>query len=196
MVLDTYIISGPGSVSGFAGGVIRIVSDELFVNGQLHAIGRAGTLSGAGGSGGSIYIQTISLQGNGSVSANGGAGSNSGVHYGGGGAGGRIAIYFTNNSYNGSITSVGGEGYTGLSGGPGTIFIQDQSLGFKKLIVNNEGLVPNMDTANDLIIADVRGTVAWLMNETLHEFDEVRIAGNAALAIESPGSNVSIFLYV
>lgn len=166
--------------------------------------GTAGTDGGSGGSGGSVLIQTSFLRGeiNGSISANGGAGSSAGsnpVHFGGGGSGGRIAIYYSSGSWNGNITAYGGNlvGSQVHAGGPGTIYIEDQFSDLKKKLIIDNGGLNNMHGTPPIIdevleLTRTRGTVAWLLNETLYEFDEVRVAGNADLAIESAGS-VSIF---
>lgn len=57
--------------------------------GKVEVNGEAGQGSGAGGgSGGTVLINTLAIQGQGSISANGGPGNETG----GGGAGGRIVI--------------------------------------------------------------------------------------------------------
>lgn len=111
-------------------------------------------------------------------------GFNGKVYHGGGGAGGRIAIYFTESIFNGSITSVGGSGGFSDPGGPGTIFMKNETSGFKKLSLDN-GL-SLAQTAEITNMAETSGTVAWLTeaNTTLFEFDEIQITGNSALAIE------------
>lgn len=74
---------GPG------GGVIRLNTSALTVNGNIKANGAPGSAFAGGGAGGSIWIQTTTMAGSGTVSAEGGAGPNGG----GGGSGGRIAVY-------------------------------------------------------------------------------------------------------
>ena len=64
-----------------------------------NTIGGTGeSLDAGGGSGGSIWVEVETLNGDGLIDVEGGAGANDG---GGGGAGGRVAIYYTINHYTG-----------------------------------------------------------------------------------------------
>lgn len=90
---------------GWGGGMIRIVTDSLTVNGAMSANGQDGAYQSGGGSGGSIYITCRSFAGNESVSANGGGGGSNG----GGGGGGRIAVVYSgSDSFVGQVTIAGG----------------------------------------------------------------------------------------
>ena len=57
--------------------------------------------SGAGGSGGSIYVTTKALEGAGTFSANGGTSGMQGIWPNGGGGGGRIALYYNTSTFTG-----------------------------------------------------------------------------------------------
>ncbi len=148
--------SSPYTSGGAGGGVIKIVTDSLIVNGTISTNGASspGSASG-GGAGGSILIQTSQLMGAGLIAANGGNGGGSyGSAVSGGGAGGRIAIYYLNSSnFYGLVQAYGGTGSVGY-GGPGTIFYQISS--YKKLVIDNNNspvvtsVVTNPDTNSGL----------------------------------------------
>lgn len=117
--------SGGGNGSYPAGGALAIyVSNELAVNGIISADGWPGN---SGSSGGSIYIRTKILSGNGQINANGGtqlAGS-----YGNGG-GGRIAVYYDDKSnFTGAIIARKGLGGNGgiIEASSGTVFLKSSS---------------------------------------------------------------------
>ena len=106
----------PGSGAGYAGngapfggGLVRIdaTGGKITLNGALSANGQflsANNREG-GGSGGGIFLKCQTLEGNGSMNANGG---NGGYYGGGGGGGGRIAIWFMFSNYTGLASSTGG----------------------------------------------------------------------------------------
>ena len=105
------------------------IQDTLAVSGTISSQGGQGSTAGVntnygfeaggGGSGGSIWIITSTLQGSGKIIANGGAGGVSTTN-GGSGGGGRIALYYDNiGSGSLSYTAYGGSGGAG-SGGAGT----------------------------------------------------------------------------
>lgn len=119
------------------GGAVRIeVANILDIDGTIDAAGEPG---GYGGSGGSVWITTNTLDGSGSVSVNG-----SGISQGGGG--GRIAVYFTTglnnfaypNSISGSLSALGG-GQGSNWGAAGTIYLKQPSQTYGDLIINNAG---------------------------------------------------------
>ena len=129
--------------AGNGGGYVRLfVNGNLQLDGSISANGGSGTIGGGGGSGGSIYIQVYgngAFKGAGSISANGG---NGGTYGGGGGGGGRIAVYYYSNSvvhstFNGPVTAYGGGGAS--YGGAGTVYLQDYSVGYPQLILDNAG---------------------------------------------------------
>nr|XP_054759184.1 uncharacterized protein LOC129265193 [Lytechinus pictus] len=106
---------------GSPGGRLFLSANRsLHIDGTLDVSGGAGTSPNAGGgSGGSIWIETETFNGDGSINALGGDGEGSG---GGGGAGGRGAVYFTYNHFSGSFVAAGGvSSYE--PGGPGTVYL-------------------------------------------------------------------------
>ncbi|MCP4381711.1 MAG: hypothetical protein GY798_09915, partial [Hyphomicrobiales bacterium] len=101
-----------GNSGGNGGGLVRIVTNDIVLNGRISANGGDGANSyNGGGSGGGIFISTGTLSGTGSMTANGGKQT---AVYGltAGGGGGRIAVYF--NDISGfdktNITAHGGIG--------------------------------------------------------------------------------------
>lgn len=134
---------------GDGGGVVRINATAFVaVDGKIHADGELRNQGccderGAGGAGGSIYITTGQLGGNGKITANGGGGSTS---YSGGGAGGRIAVtgftslsgIFANPNTVNSLEAKGGIGVSNKNGGAGTIYLRGAAQLYGDLIIDNE----------------------------------------------------------
>lgn len=86
-----------GANSGSGGGVVMLKSTagNIVVNGTVNANGGNGAWTyGAGGSGGSIWLQGNKVSGNGTLSANGGSPYSAA---GAAGGGGRIAFTYSNN---------------------------------------------------------------------------------------------------
>ena len=111
-----------GETGGAGGGAMRlVVGGVLRVDGAISANGEATLGGGGGGSGGSVWVEYVELQGNGSISANGGAaasdvrhyGSTDGSNGGGGGGGGRVAVQ--------GPANVGSARHTNALGWHGTI---------------------------------------------------------------------------
>lgn len=92
------------------GGAIRIIVNDNFINN--------GTVSASGSSsasGGSVYITTDEISGNGIIKADGGSLFGSGYFISPGG-GGRVAVYYNNSSFTGTVQALGGCGsYDGWS---------------------------------------------------------------------------------
>ena len=107
-----------GARGGNGGGAIKLsVSGTTTVNGSILANGE--TISDTyvgGGSGGSIWIDTNTLTGSGTIAANGGNSPGAGNPAGGGG-GGRIAIYYQNRS--GTMTQGTATSSITVNGGTG-----------------------------------------------------------------------------
>ncbi|NUN13291.1 MAG: hypothetical protein HUU55_06600 [Myxococcales bacterium] len=134
---------------GDGGGVVRINATAFVaIDGKIHADGELRNQGccderGAGGAGGSVYITTGQLGGNGKITANGGGGSTS---YSGGGAGGRIAVtgftslsgIFANPNTVNSLEAKGGIGVSNKNGGAGTIYLRSASQLYGDLIIDNE----------------------------------------------------------
>jgi len=180
------------ALGGLGGGVINITASSSFViTGTVAANGGVSQDGAAGGSGGSILIQTNSWTGTGSITSNGAAGSRLGSSTGGGGSGGRIAVHFTTSTFTGTFAAYGGAGgSTNAAGGPGTVFTKDYTTGFRTLIIGNNN---NVIMQNDISTPSTTlGTIAWLVEPGVTNFvvDEVRLLKNAGLAIEPTGSAV------
>lgn len=128
----------PRPQGGRGGGLIRLIADEIVIEGEVISNGAPGQVGGdtligaSGGSGGGIWIQGIDVSISGSIVADGGAGGSAGqtstcIGFGGsGGGGGRIKISATNFSGGGTIRAAGGAGAygpgaTGRSGNPGSV---------------------------------------------------------------------------
>ena len=100
------------SAGGTGGGVIKLVVDGVFtLDGAITCNGTVGLSmgsgAGGGGSGGSIWIDANTLDGEGSISANGGPGSDA-YNGGGGGSGGRIAVYSNIDNSSAIFQALGG----------------------------------------------------------------------------------------
>ena len=115
-------LGSSGGYGGVGGGAIElVVSGTTTINGNLsaNAAGLNSNNTGSTGAGGSIWIQTVTLAGTGTIAANGANGTAyPGAPVWGGGGGGRIAFYYTTNTFGGSIQDFGGTG--GSSAGNGT----------------------------------------------------------------------------
>lgn len=136
-------------------------------------------------------VKTSSIDGSGSISAIGGAGNQYYSNYGGGGSGGRIAIYHSSsNTFSGTIAAHGG---ITNAGGPGTIYVEDQTAGRAKLTVGNNNNA--IDTSEITTMAATKG-VAWISQAELPslEFFEIELKQRGSLAIV-PGTAVSLFIY-
>ncbi len=131
-------IASAGRVGGSGGGVVRIIAQNVSLNGQILANGGNFTTDccEGGGSGGALRIDVGTLTGTGLISANGGNGNASS----GGGGGGRIAIYYQDiSSFNlENITAFGGVGNSpNPNGGAGTLYLQGPIRDGGELLVDN-----------------------------------------------------------
>ena len=110
------------------------VAGSLLLNGRISANGTAGNSQGAGGgAGGSVWLTAGTLAGTGTISANGGAGS----QFGGGGGGGCVSLQYGVNRFSGLISACGGGGYAW--GGAGTIYSKANSQTVGQVLVDNGG---------------------------------------------------------
>ncbi len=120
-----------GHSGGRGGGAIKLTANTLQLDGKILANGmKTSVRDGAGGSGGSIWLDVgnlTSTTGNAEIVANGGA---AGV-YGAGGGGGRIAIEYETLSgiAQNKITATGGliGTYQTQHGGPGTVYFKNKT---------------------------------------------------------------------
>ena len=152
-----------------------MLDGALYANGVPHASG--------GGSGGSIFVTTKSLEGEGIILAKGGDGTSTG-----GGGGGRVAVLHQADVkyWTGKARAYGGKGATGKAGGAGTAFMT-AAVGFKAdnvLIIDNNGdraVVPvEIEDFDDL---DGDSGRTWLLGTDTLEFTETYLLGGAHLAI-------------
>ena len=123
---------GSGSANwGAGGGLVQIRAQQIIVEGSIMAEGQAygGEYGGSAGSGGCIRIDTATLAGAGTLSANGGEGRSL-WPWGGGGGGGRVAVYYetidTGKPFNleNRILAHGGNGSG--PGSVGTIYLKQR----------------------------------------------------------------------
>ncbi len=162
---------------GAGGGAIKLqVNNTFAVDGEISADGLLGGGRAGGGSGGSIWIDTNTLTGNGTVHANGGNGSDGG----GDGAGGRIAVYYSSSTFQldaQHIYSRGAYYYNGNGGGPGTVYLKDNSNNTDKLVVDNGG--NNVTT----YAVHLPGT---------YSYNQINISGKATLRMTGSASRFTL----
>ena len=167
--------------AGVGGGRLYLrINHTLTVDGSVTATGGAWRSVGSGGgSGGSIHIETYTIDGNGEIDASGGAGyGGTWAPHGGGGGGGRVALYYMYNFYVGDFINHGGAGGSNSEpGGAGTVYLHHlpdltingaPQAGFvdnRTLYLNNKGFEPRdrlrnlTDTYSDYPSAS---GVAWI----------------------------------
>jgi hypothetical protein len=123
---------GAGESGTAGGGAIRLtVAGTLSLNGAISANGVSLAPGHGGcGSGGSVWLTTGTIQGNGFISADGGTGRSD--CDGGGGGGGRIALYYgINGGFNFAqqvAAAAGGPFTCGTFGQTGTVYITTTTL--------------------------------------------------------------------
>lgn len=170
--------SGGGSDSGPAGpggGLLRIVAQQLAVEGDILANGLNGSRYAGGGSGGGIRIQAGSISGAGIIRANGG--SIEGFAESGGGGGGRVAVYYETSTGTvlETIQALGGPGLG--TGGSGTIYVK-RGADVGELIVRGAGRetpLPEGSIGERLLVDGARVVVSQLA------LNELRLLNGAAL---------------
>ena len=133
-----YDSSRPG---GDGGGWVKIIADEITIDGSISANGGDGHSYQAGsGSGGTVNVTTSNLSGTGTIQADGGA------HEVGGG-GGRIAVYYETLTFDqANFQVLGGQGSNSV-GGNGTLYLKAASQTHGKLVVDGLGLTTPGDTS-------------------------------------------------
>ena len=162
-------LGGPG------GGAVRLVVDNLVVNGAISANGAAGAANqfetGGGGAGGSLWVRAGALSGSGEIRANGGQGQ-AVYGYSGGGAGGRIAIDVpvNNNTFTGLVKAYGGVG--NQIGGAGTIYWTEEN----RVVANN-----NSQAGAETILLPGN-----------YNLDRIEVKGKAKLRVLGVTSNITL----
>jgi hypothetical protein len=133
------------SYTGAGGGVMRVITDTLELDGDLLANGEEGY--NAGGAGGSIHVEAGVLTGAGLMSATGGTFSMyDESEYQSAGAGGRISLYVDDRSgFTGTMEAFSGiyDETTPVTAGTGTIFVKESAQTDGHLIVDNGGYMTN-----------------------------------------------------
>lgn len=182
---------GNGAGTGGSGGGVLYWSVSHFIelNGLLAAQGSNGIGSNAGGgSGGSIWIDTLNMTGHGEVKVRGG----DGVGQGGGGAGGRVSIHCEYRySYGGRFNDAGGAGGSGVEafhgGAAGTTYIENnwRPLEYRILKYNKETNSTYFQVDHRYAHADNEGR--WVQAATVmkdfershFELEELEISGRS-----------------
>lgn len=164
---------GSGMNSRTGGGVIWLnVRGRSAIDGVVSCNGRANNdVNQCGASGGSLFLTTGTLTGNGTLRANGGWGS------GRGGGGGRVAVILNDGADFGNVRMTAcGNGPGGTGGGAaGTVYRETstQPAGRGELIVDNNGLrtLPGVTT-------DLNGSAP-----VAHEFSILTLTNAGVLGI-------------
>lgn len=200
-IYEPYLLGSGGgndtSRGGAGGSAIKlIIENELLINGLVSANGgpglNVGSYGGGGGSGGSIWIDTTTINGSGIIRVNGGEGRTEYWDRSGAGAGGRIALYYSNGSFPltnfNNIQARGGvnSGDGSLNAGPGTIYLEQkdvESAHQGKLMVDNN---------------NVNGREAGLLEDSyefnnilLTRYGHVKIIGQNSHLELSSGSDIT-----
>jgi hypothetical protein len=184
-----------GGIGGSGGGFANIVVSGTFnFTGKVQANGENGAPgsydSGGGGAGGSIKIVTNKLSGSGGiVRAFGGNGGVSGGRNAGGGGGGRIALYFNTDLYLGGYSNIsllahGGGG--GSYGGPGSIYIKNNTSAEDTLIFDQN----NGNAATTVITGNVS-----VSNLTVKQNAALEIANGSTLNVSGGLNYASGIMY-
>ena len=135
---------GAGGGNRAGGGLVRIVTGSLELEGAIRANGQDGDYGR--GSGGGIYLEVGRLSGGGIVEAVGGRNTASvSSSFGGGGGGGRIAIYYDELDgfdLSNRVSAAGGKGESTSSydGAAGTVYLVDQLAPVRFVRFSPDGL--------------------------------------------------------
>ncbi len=180
-----------GNPAGAGGGALRLdVSGTLTVAGTIAANGAVGFSSAGSGSGGSIWINTDTLAGAGSITAHG---SNGGGNTWGAGGGGRIAAYFNASSFSGTIAAAGGFSASSQPsrGGAGTVLTKLAAAPYPAIIIDNNTTTLGAPTpiTSDLSCASLTvqnaANAECSVSQTVH--GDVSVSG--ASRVELAGTN-------
>ena len=159
---------GSGYVSGGGGAARLNVNGTTTVSGVISALGL--NVNEGGGAGGSIFLTTGTLVGNGILRADGGTG-------GPRGGGGRIAVILTNDTVFGNVAMHAYSGGADAAGG--TIYLEHtgHQPGQGKLIVD----------CNDQLVADF-GAINTMQNgqaASSYAFSEIVLTNGAVYALDT-----------
>ena len=135
---------GAGGGNQAGGGLVRIVTGSLELEGAIRANGQDGDYGR--GSGGGIYLEVGRLSGGGIVEAVGGRNTaDVSSYFGGSGGGGRIAIYYDELDgfdLSNRVSAAGGKGESTSSydGAAGTVYLVDQLAPVRFVRFSPDGL--------------------------------------------------------
>ena len=135
---------GAGGGNRAGGGLVRIVTGSLELEGAIRANGQDGDYGR--GSGGGIYLEVGRLSGGGIVEAVGGRNTaDVSSYFGGSGGGGRIAIYYDELDgfdLSNRVSAAGGKGESTSSydGAAGTVYLVDQLAPVRFVRFSPDGL--------------------------------------------------------
>ena len=140
--------SGSGGAAGAGGGVLMLTvagTTTVAAAATISANGGLGVNSG-GGAGGSLFLTTGWLSGNGVLRAQGGDG---GAGQGGAGGGGRLAVILTGagsdfSTWGGSNTVYGGQGANKAAAGTLYKRTSEEAVGVGTVSVNNGDIITNV----------------------------------------------------
>lgn len=176
--------NGPSWGSNAGGGAFHLVSaGAVILNGTVSADTQLarGTQHNVYGAAGSIFVRGSSIDGTGTISANGGSGYNSEA-----GSGGRIALVATEATSIGipeaNITALGGWGFNGdrahMGRGPGTIYLKHAGQEYGTLLLKDSTYARSYgEQPPDLF------TLTPVVPGETWTFDEIKLGGNAILVI-------------
>jgi hypothetical protein len=157
----------PGNYAGNeGGGIIRIKTQTLNLDGSILANGLYASQSSSGsGAGGAIRIDADSLTGSGLIKANGADAAPSNF----GGGGGRVAIYAASMALpRTNVTAIGGTS----SGAPGTVLFRTGSQLYGDLVVDNGGRTTTAKTTlTSLGFNRVTSSTATSVRSSVAHFD-------------------------
>ncbi len=171
--------SGASHASGGAGGgaIKLIVGETLTVNGRLSANGLPGSSYGAGGAGGSIWIASGTVEGDGIITARGFRG----------GGGGRIDMGGTTNNFTGPLEVLSDDGATyGFRGLAGSLMLP-RSAGTGLILDNFVPVRTNVVFGNSVVFGNVTLTNGVMLSleantdSALFTFSSLTVESNATL---------------
>ena len=192
---------GSGGLNGIGGGATHIVvSGRSVIDGTIAASGQANKYSGAGGS---VWLETGTLEGasTGVISANGGKGSDGYEFYAG--AGGRVAVTLTEpgadfSQYQGAIRAKGAVANvtdnkvkTYYAAGNGTVYLRKggETETEGTLIVDGDATCVNDDNFTDITMDVTENTVGHVV---ITNGGNLRVRKGARLDVRRSFANNSI----
>ncbi|MFO7871591.1 MAG: hypothetical protein R6V03_09200 [Kiritimatiellia bacterium] len=174
-------VPGGGAIRIEVGGKTTLTAGSVITADAFHSAdsGEAGGM----GSGGSVYLRTGSIEGSGTVSADGGNDEWNGRA----GAGGRVAVVLTgaaetfDNLTLGNLHAYGGSGNDDKLTSAGTVYLEaDGDLdGQGSLLIKNNNMFPDLSAQRS------RNYTLMPSGTVLSDFAEVSISEKGALAIDS-----------